>query len=214
MYKILSLSLLCGTVLIAPGMCQQAEDVGQLMYQVEAQLNTQEQVLRKTHAALLEAHQTYVSNPNQGTYGALLDAAKQDQVAASTYSELIKNQKVLNDKIIVAEKRFYEETPVTKDEMNEGTKMFPAESLANEKNMTEQAIESRLSSEVKQSGGRGSEFADQLKEQMKKLQSMKDRVDRESSSGKIDGVAKKQDDDLSAIISRAMDARRKAIADD
>ena len=195
-------------------------DVAQLLYQVNNSLIRQEGVISATHEAVLTAHDQYTADPNSSTYAALLAASQKDQAAVELYTKLVNQSKAVQAQIQKAEQTFYEETPATKTEIDTGPvgKDTPegGESVASEIPIPPPMLLEQLQKEIKDNGGVSSSFAEQLKAQQQKLQSVQTRIENEMKTDavKSNPDALKQDNDLVSALSKAINARRCALNPD
>jgi hypothetical protein len=194
-----------------------AKDVAVLLYNVNKNLLRQEGKITATHEALLAAHEDYVKNPSETfAYTALLKAAARDLAAVQEYDTLVAQAKGTEKEIQIAQKQFYEETPVPKEVITMGPegKGTPVggESVASEMNENQAQIAEHLIEEIDENSGANSPFAKQLQEQMTKLKAAKDRIAKEASTPAVttNPSAKAEDTGLQAALSRAIDARMEA----
>lgn len=200
-----------------------AQDVAQIQYQIKTSLRTiisHEGKIGTTHEILVEAQAEYENDPSDANYRALVKAVKRDADTVEAYNELVSAYQALIISLPDAEKTYYEDTPATKVEIEEGPKGIDTppsgESVAIEKSEAPAEVLDNLEREIKESGGITSSFAEQLRAQKEKLQSLKDRIIIEEQTGAVttNPEAKKEDESLVDILSRAIDARRKALGED
>jgi hypothetical protein len=219
--KILTVSFLIATSLSSLGVAQQAgggvasNDVAGQLYKLNQGIIKQQGVLEARHQDLVEAISEYYKNPSEQK--AFLTELQKDVDAAQQYSALVAQA---NTQIAKAEATFYEETPATQAEIETGPtgKGVPAggESVASEIPLPPAMVVSKLKTEIKNNGGIKGDFAAQLTAQKQKLKEVQQRIQAEASDPavKADPVAQKQNSDLQSALSRAIDARRKALGED
>lgn len=200
-----------------------SQDVAQIQYQIKTYLRNiikQEGKIETTHEAVVDAQEDYEKDPNDATYSALVKAVQKDVQAVEAYNNLVSGYQTLVTSLPDAEKIYYEETPATKAEIEEGPKGVDTppdgESVAVEIPEPPALILEDLKKEIKESGGEKSSFAEQLRQQKEKLQSLQDRIKMEEQTGAVttNPEAKKEDTNLVDILSKAIEARRRALRED
>lgn len=181
-----------------PGM----KDVAQILYEVKHGLTRQEIIIKKTHKALLKAHEAYVLEPGAETYATLVSSAKADAEAVTIYSDFVDKSAKLEKQLEEAQKYFEGETPLTKEKMETGPQ---GKSVASEKGKSTKTIEKTLEKEVQQ---RGPEFAKQLEAQAKMLKPLlKEEPNKNDPILKHNSTAKKEDDEWFLAVKKSVNAR-------
>lgn len=192
-----------------------SEDVAQLLYKVNKDLIRQEGTIGATHKALLAAHEYYVAHPNEHTYQALLGSARTDVTAVQDYNELVKKAQQVQQQIELAEKKYYGETPATKEELTEGGVLSEIPELAQKGG--EARVESELHKELekKTKGKDQSDFVTLLQKQATQLKSVQDRIQKDLDNPpeylQQNTAARDEMKSLKDIIASAMNARRQAL---
>ncbi len=183
-----------------PGM----KDVAQILYEVKHGLTRQEIIIKKTHKALLKAHEAYVLEPGAETYATLVSSAKADAEAVTIYSDFVDKSAKLEKQLEEAQKYFEGETPLTKEKMETGPQ---GKSVAPEKEKSKKTIEKDLVDEAKQQP-RGSDFTKQLQEQAKALKPLvNEKPNKNDPVIKNNSTAKKEDDEWFNAVKKSVAAR-------
>lgn len=199
------------------------QDVAQIQYQIKTSLRAiikHQGKIEANHEALVEAQAEYENDSTDEKYRALVKAVKRDADTVEVYNELVSAYQALITSLPDAENTYYEETPAKQVDIETGPKGIgtppSGESVAIEKSEAPAEILDNLEREINESGGKGSTFAEQLRAQKEKLQSLQDRIKNEEQTGAVttNPEAKKEDENLVDILSKAIDARRKALGDD
>lgn len=197
---------ICAEQLLPPPPPGTSQDVAQVMAQLRRNLIKQEGKIEAAVDALADAREAYVENPSDSTYKAILKTADRDSTYLAEYQKMLSDAQAM---VANAKTKFYEDTPVTKEEMQEGPK---GESLAKEMKESEQQIANDLTAEIEASGGGESPFAKALAAQANKLKSIKDRVAKEEKSPVVanNPTAQEQDQGIASALSNAISARMEA----
>lgn len=219
-FKILAIVFLTATTLSTRGIAQDANvsvvsnDLAKIIYDAGRTLAKQQGRLEFAHESLLEALEKYKLSDAATDKDVLLKAAAKDAQEAQAYAEIVGS---VNSSIAQASSKYYEETPATKTEIEEGPKgkgvPSGGESVAQEVPEAPPVILSTLNKEIKANGGLHGNFADQLRKQKEQLKNTQAQIGTELNSPAVQSnpKAKSQDEDLRSVLERAINARRKAL---